>query len=168
MKRLLAASITVAVLATVLWISRRSAPIRVDSPANLPETCIERMFSAAEQGDVATYLDCFTGAERLRLDRELADQSRKAYATSLREALRDLKGRAVFAAGTNDQRTNEVGLTVERVYVNRAERQTYRLVRLPDRWRIANVQAVQAFQPATPYGTPVYESSEPANKEVPP
>ena len=58
----------------------------------------------------------------------------------------------------------EVELTVERVYENRNERQTYRLVRSDDGWRIAEVQAAEAFQPPIPYGAPVYQPSPSDNE----
>ncbi len=64
--------------------------------ADTPEACIERMFAAAQRGDVTAYLDCFTGSERDRLDRELAGQPPEVFARSLRDAVATLKGRAVF------------------------------------------------------------------------
>jgi len=115
------------------------------------------MFEAAKQGDVETYLDCFTGAERERLERELADQPEDAFARSLVEAVESLKGRAVFKGSADgDPEANWV-LPVDRVYVNRMERQTYHLVRESNVWRIHTVETATSFQPDKPYGTPVYE-----------
>ncbi len=115
------------------------------------------MFDAAKDGDVPTYLDCFTGSERERLERELADQPREAFARSLVEAVESLKGRAVFEGKTDgDSGSNRV-FTVDRVYLNRTERQTYHLVRESSAWRIHTVETAAAFQPDKPYGTPVYE-----------
>jgi hypothetical protein len=157
MKRGLAGLITIGLLAGVLlWsVPRGEPPVRAED--DTPEACVQRMFVAAEAGDVATYLDCFTGAERRRLERELADQSRDAFARALQQAVQQLKGRAVFAPSEADVDADTLRLTVERVYVNRTERQTYQMVRRADGWRIASVQTAQAYQPLKPYGTPVFE-----------
>jgi len=167
MKRTIAGFITVAVLGFVVMRAFRESPTDIapgasssteqKTDSDSPEECVHRMFAAAEQGDVATYLDCFTGPERQRLERELADQSREVYATSLRDALRELKGRAIFAPEEQETTDNEVLLTVERVYATRTERQTYQLVRESDQWRISAVETARAYQPTKAYGTPVFE-----------
>ena len=157
MKRVVAALITCVLLAVVLFASRRPSAPPANGPGSSPEDCIQRKLTAAEQGEVSTYLDSLIGSERLRLERELADLSRDAFAQSLRQALQELKGRAVFGLAERERAGQEVVLTVERVYLNRTERQSYRLVRSADQWRIASIQAAQAYQPATAYGTPVFE-----------
>lgn len=158
-RRLAAVVITAAILAGALWLSRSGNQRAAAPSAETPEACVERMFSAAERGDTAAYLDCFTGAERERLARELAGQTPQAFGQSLQQAIQDLKGRAIFAASGNVTSPAEARLTVERVYLNRTERQIYRLQRDGDRWRIADVQAAQPYQPANAYGTPVYEAA---------
>jgi len=115
------------------------------------------MFEPAKQGDVETYLDCFTGSERERLERELSDQPKEAFARSLVEAVESLKGRAVFKGEADGDSESNWVLPVERVYANRVERQTYRLVRESNEWRIHTVETAISFQPDKPYGTPVYE-----------
>ena len=69
MKRWIAALLTLLPLAAVLLWGRRGRPPQPPAVAtdSSPEACIERMFDAAGRGDVAAYLDCFTGAERERL-----------------------------------------------------------------------------------------------------
>jgi hypothetical protein len=131
------------------------------------------MFTAAEKGDVDAYLDCFTGPQRERLERELASQPREIYARSLAESIRALKGRAVFDASFANPPSREATVTVERVYVHRLERQTYHLVNQSGVWRIDDVQTPSALQPEKAYGQPVFEpapagddtSGEPATKE---
>lgn len=166
MKRWIAGLITAAVIATVLVIALQRGPSPGSTPAaENPEACIDRMFEAAKQGDVETYLDCFTGSERERLERELADQPKDAFARSLAEAVGSLKGRAVFKGNPVGDSADKWILPVDRVYVNRMERQTYHLVRESNVWRIHTVETATSFQPDKPYGTPVYEP--PPDEEMP-
>jgi hypothetical protein len=149
LKQVLAALVTVAAIVAVLYFNR--API-----ALTPEDCLKQMFDAAERGDVDAYLDCFTGAERARLDRELGMQSKEAFAQSLVEAVKTLKGRAIIAPPGKPATSDRAELTVERVYAHRNETQTYRFERSADLWRIAAVETVRAFEPPVPFGTPVF------------
>ncbi len=160
MKRWIAAVATLVLLGAALTLGRRAPTPQSDSTASSPDECIEQMFDAAKRGDVTAYLDCFTGPERERLERELAGQPKKAFARSLVEAVTTLKGRAVFETDTSESGDTRTLLTVDRVYATRTERQTYHLVPESDAWRINSVQTATAFQPYKPYGTPVYEPAE--------
>jgi hypothetical protein len=115
------------------------------------------MFDAAASGDVETYVDCFTGSERQRLERELDDSRRDAFGRTLVDAVQSLRGRAVFADGPVDASSDRARYTVDRVYQTRTERQTYTMVRESGTWRIQSVRTAESFQPETPYGTPVFE-----------
>ena len=99
MKRAIAALITVVILCAIVSIALRE-PSADEAPASgpTPEQCIQRMFEAAERGDVVAYLDCFTGQEREQLDRQLLDQSPETLAKTLMEAIDQLKGHAVHQA----------------------------------------------------------------------
>ena len=165
MRRFLAALITAAIFGAVLWFGRGDVPPSpaTGSGADTPDRCIQRMFEAAAVGDVATYVDCFSGRERERLERELADGRREALARSLTDAVATLRGRAVFADGPiGDDRAR---YTVDRVYESRTERQTYEMVRESGTWRIESVRTAQPFQPDTPYGTPVFEEQPPEEED---
>ena len=174
MKHAIAALITFAILAAVLFFTLRNpagnppsgtvdasadrAPFR--STANsgpTPEDCIQRMFESAERGDVVKYIDCFTGAEREQLDRQLSDQSEQAFSESLMQAIKQMKGHAVHQAEIQNGRAE---LVVERVYASRNERQRYELLLGDGQWRIATVHRAEPFQPEIPYGTPVYQEPE--------
>jgi hypothetical protein len=163
MKQIAAAAITLVLLAAALWFGRRPPPPKGAVPAATPAGCIERMFAAAEQGDVETYLDCFTGPQRERLERELGSQTREAYARSLAESIRELKGRAVFDAPSENPPSREATVTVERVYVHRLECQTYHLVAQSGEWRIDNLQTPSALQPEKAYGQPVFDLAPPVS-----
>lgn len=168
MKRILAALITVGLLAGVLWWARQRPAASTTGPGATPEACLDRLFQAAAEGDVAAYLDCFTGPERERLARESAGQAPESFARTLREAVAQLKGRAVFPAPQDPPGATAAGaaptratLIVERVYASRTEKQTYHLVRDGRTWRIRAVEGVNPTQPSRPYGTPVYEIDAP-------
>ena len=167
MKRWIAGLVTLGLLVAALVLGRRASVPQADAGASSPEACIQRMFDAARLGDVAAYLDCFTGQERRRLDQQLAGGSEEAFARSLVEAVATLKGRAVFAAGGSDATDGRRILTVDRVYASRMERQRYHLVLESGTWRIEAVESANAFQPYKPYGTPVYEPELSREKQEP-
>jgi hypothetical protein len=156
-KRIVAAGITVGVFLVVIVLSRRPTSVPLAQAGGSPEQCVQRLFEAAERGDVEAYLDCFAGPERERLQDQLQDQDRQEFAASLRLAIQQLKGWSVFSPSDAEPPPRDVQLTVERVYSNRTERQSYQLIRQDDRWRIHSVATMQAFQPDTAYGTPVFE-----------
>lgn len=147
---------TLALLAGALYLGRGGPRPTVQS-ATSPAGCLERMFRAAEQGDVPTYLDCFTGQQRDRLVNELNRQSEADFAASLLEAVRTLKGRAISGPTDTAPDASRATLAVERIYGQHTERQRYHFLRETDGWRIASVDAVEKLRSPIPYGTPVYE-----------
>ena len=113
-KRITAAVITLLVLVGVFLFSRPETPstesprrTAADKPA--PENVVHRMFNAAEEGDVEAYLNCFTGRERRRLERELADQSREDYGHALRDAYAEMTGWVVQASDAEAGSTGAYG-----------------------------------------------------------
>lgn len=171
MKRMLAGLLTLLVLGAVLWQGRGRPPAPLPAPAaaDTPEACIERMFAAAQRGDVPAYLDCFTGSERDRLERALAGQKQDAFAQSLRDAVATLKGRAVFRNGPADAAAaaaDTASYTIDRVYETRTERQLYQLTCQSGLWRIETVATANPFQPDKAYGSPVYEDAEPSGGQA--
>lgn len=162
MKRIVAGLLTLLLLGAVLWFGRGASTPPDQTPAtaasDTPEACIERMFAAAQQGEVPAYLNCFAGPERDRLERELAGQPPQAFARSLQDAVAGLKGRAVFRNEAPDTAADSASYTIDRVYESRTERQRYQLTRQSGIWRIQSVATANPFQPAKAYGTPVYEA----------
>jgi hypothetical protein len=161
-KRLLAWMTTGVLLLAALWLGRGAAPPGAAPPtADSPEACLERMFQAAERGDVSAYLDCFTGTQRARLERELRGQNETAFGESLRAAVQQLKGRAIHrppAAQTSQAAAaaDRAEMRVERIYAGRNEQQIYLLIRDGTAWRVRDIRDASAYQPPVPYGTPVY------------
>jgi len=164
LKRSATLAATLVLLGAAVYFGRGSSDGRA-APAASPAECIERMFAAAERGDAAAYLDCFTGAERERLRGELNSGPREKFAAALVESVRPLKGRAVNGPASNSKSAERATLEIERIYEHHGERQSYGLSRASGGWRIVSVGAVERFQQAIPYGTPVFDLSPGA--EVP-
>lgn len=164
MKRSAALASTLLLLAGAIYLGRGAG--RSGAAADSPTACLERLFRAAETGDAATYLDCFTGPQRERLMKDADSQSRAAFAAALREAIGGLKGRVVSDPGPaapNADRgpaapnADRALLSVERIYERHTERQSYHFTREPDGWRIDALGAIEKLQPPIPYATPVYD-----------
>ncbi len=162
MKRPFAIPVTLALLAGAIYLSRSGGrQTAADAAADSPAGCLERMFTAAEKGDVAAWLDCFTGSERGRLARQAESQPAEKLAASLQEAVRTLKGRAISGASAPQSAGDAASLAVERIYAHHTERQSYHFRRETDGWRIDSVGAVEKHQPPIAYGTPVYDLGQP-------
>lgn len=163
MKRTVAGLLTLLILGAILWFGRGASTPPDEAPttaaSDTPEACIERMFAAAQRGDVTAYLDCFMGSERDRLERELAGQPPEVFARWLQEAVASLKGRAVFRNEAPGTAADSASYTIDRVYESRTERQRYQLTRQSGVWRIQSVSTANPFQPDKAYGSPVYEES---------
>lgn len=156
MNRAAALAATLCLLGAAVYFGR-GRPDRLAAPAASPAECVERMFAAAERGDVEAFLDCFTGAERRRLAAELNSQPRESFAAALVESVRPLKGRAVNGPGPSDESAERATLQIERIYEHHGERQSYGFRRDAGAWRIDSIGAVERFQQAIPYGTPVFD-----------
>ncbi|HET6879503.1 MAG TPA: hypothetical protein VFI31_05090 [Pirellulales bacterium] len=163
MRRPLAVVFTFALLAGAFYVGRGrsiSDGKRVGQASDSPARCLERMFSAAEQGDVAAWLDCFTGTQRAAFAKEIDANPTQEFAESLKKAVGEIKGRAVSGTNASDSAGAVATLSVERVYAHHTERQSYHFRRDADGWRIESLGSVEKRQPAIPYGTPVFELGE--------
>jgi hypothetical protein len=169
LNRSLAIVVTLALLAGAVYVGRNGNVQRtpsVDAQFDSPEQCLERLFSAAEKGDVASWLDCFTGAQRKSLIKEVESKPAEEFAASLQEAVCTVKGRAISGPRRSSDDTASATLSVERVYAHHIERQSYHFRREPDGWRIESLGAVEKRQPAIPYGTPVFDLVESPQAET--
>ena len=100
---------------------------------------------------MSAYLDCFRGPLRDRLRREVDERGRDAFAADLRRAARSRKSHAVFAVEPEGEDAARV--TVETVYPDRNERQTYHLTREGGGWLVVDVETVRSQVPKAKYGT---------------
>lgn len=150
-----AAGVITALVVAVLVISAGLRSSRRMADAT-PEQCLDRMFEATKRGDVASYLDCFTGDLRGQLEAAAAKDGAPAFCEYLKQVAAPIKGRAILHHKTEFSGPAEVRLVVDRVYEGRPwEFQTYRLQRESGQWRIAAVEPPQPHEPPVPYGTPV-------------
>jgi hypothetical protein len=174
MRRALAAVLTLGLMGLLLWsgLRRPTAPpgagtrsvAEADDLAAGAEKRLQALLASAGDGDVTAYLDAFSGPLRLRLQREVGEQGRDAFAAELRRAARARKSHAVFAPEPDGPDT--VRIAVETVYPDRNERQTYRLDRMAGGWFVTDVDSVRGHTPAARFGTPA-SFQEPEGVPVP-
>ena len=137
MKRIIAGLLTVALMGVLLWSGRNrpaapagSEPNRAGSNAPDPaEVRLGSLLESAWNGDVAGYLDCFGGPLRERLEREVSERGRDVFAADLKRGAVAQEPRHLRAS--SPKATAAARITVETVYPDRNERQTYRLARRP-------------------------------------
>jgi hypothetical protein len=155
LKRLVAALVTVLVLATPLII----AAIRSrGTTSDTPEKCIDQLYDAMRVGDVAAYVGCFSGELREQLEATVRRQGVGSFSNYLRETAAPIKGRALLRmdyAGSD-----RVRVELDRVYEARMwEYQGYRLVRDSGTWKIYAIDPTELHDPPIPYGTPAYSTA---------
>ncbi|MBX6313727.1 MAG: hypothetical protein IRY99_12525 [Isosphaeraceae bacterium] len=180
MKRVLAGIATIALMGLLLWNGLRQPPAPTGggepsasastsassrpSPAEEAEAEVRALLEKGRSGDVTDYLDAFTGPIRERIDREVRERGRDAFAAELRRAAAARKSHAVFAPEPDGPDAYRV--TVESVYPDRNERQTYRIVKVAEGWRIADVETLRTHQPKAKYGAPA-DFIEPEGVPIP-
>jgi hypothetical protein len=172
MKRWLAGAITVALMAALLWSARRQAPSSRNrgtgseppsrSSAVPSGTTTDRYEGAADRvrsllesggkGDVDAYLAAFSSPARDRIARDVASRGRDTFASDLRKAAAARKSHAQFAP--EPAGGDAALITVESVYDDHNERQTYRLERNTDDWLITDVETARVRVPKVKFGTP--------------
>jgi hypothetical protein len=168
MRRALAAGLTVVIMGLLLWGgARRPAPnpspeattADTPSPARGADARIQKLLEDAARGDVSAYLAAFGGPLRQRLERELAERGRAAFADDLQRAAAARKSHATFAP--EPEGPSAARITVETVYLDRNERQTYRLEQSAEGWVVTAVETIRSHQPKAKYGAPAsYQEPE--------
>src|SRR4051812_2744670 len=104
MKRLLAGVLTLTLMGYLAWsalrrpAADRAAPGGVALAANPAEARIHALLESGGNGDVAAYLAAFDGPIRARLEREIGERGREAFAADLQAAAQARKSHAVFSA----------------------------------------------------------------------
>jgi hypothetical protein len=171
-KQLIAGILTLVIAGVLLWTGRRgglpqSAPGQDstessrfrDEPALAAEAILRDTLDAARNGDVVAYLSSFAGAIRHRLDQNVEERGRAAFANDLKQAARARKGHAIFAPEPDGP--DAYVITVESIYPDRNERQAYRLERSSGSWRITAVETARGRTPSNKYGEPAeYQAPE--------
>jgi len=132
-------------------VARAVVAVTSAAKAHPAETRVQGLMESARVGDVAAYLDAFAGELRRRLDREVDQRGRAAFATDLASASRSRRSHAVFSA--EPEGPSSALVTVEVVYPDRNERQTYRVEKSGDAWLVTAVETVRSVQPTVKYGS---------------
>jgi hypothetical protein len=157
MRRIVAGVLTVALMGGLLWSGLRrpsarpgAGPGRADAPDPV-EARLNRLLDDALRGDVSSYLDDFSGPLRARLEREADERGRSTFAADLRRTARARKSHAIFAVEPEGE--GAARITVEAVYPDRNERQTYHLTRESGGWLVDDVETVRSQVPRARFGT---------------
>jgi hypothetical protein len=160
MNRILAGVLTVALMGALLFVGvRRSTqtfPLETSRAqgGNQPDPAEARLatlLQCAWDGDVTGYLNCFGGSLRQRLEREVSERGRDAFVADLKRAARSRKSHAIFAVEPEGQAAARI--TVETVYPDRNEKQTYHLTQESGTWLVGDVETVRSQVPKSRYGT---------------
>jgi hypothetical protein len=118
-----------------------------------PQDTVYRMMDAARDGDVRTYLGCYTGQMESTLRQIVAEKGEAALADYIRKFNASVKGVAIQEPQSTADR--EVRLRVEFVYRDRNEAQNYYLEQAGGNWKIARQENSEGVKTLVPYGTTV-------------
>ena len=150
------------VIAAVALPHRSGRPSASDSQptqsSSEPENTIIRMITAATEGDLDGYLNCFQGSLRTTLAQRLETIARKSAAAELQNSERELNRFVTKDCVASNE--TEATLVLERGYSDYVRRDHVRLVKVEGNWKIAELKPLDQFAPRIPYGTPVAEPIE--------
>jgi hypothetical protein len=114
---------------------------------------VEGLLDCARRGDVSAYLEAFAGPLRGRLEQEAKERGLAAFAGQLQRAGGARKSHAIFAPRSEGTGSSAVTVTVESVYADRIERQTFRLTRDSGAWLVTEVERARDVRTGKPLGT---------------
>jgi len=146
--------VAVVLVGVLVAVRRRPVGQQAAGPEEQLDACVSRMMQAAQAGDVATYLSCFGGELRRKLQARLEREGREQAAAELRASQADLK--SYVTMDWNRLSDSEATLTLERVYSDHNEKHRLRLQRSGRAWTIVEMTPLESYAPEIPYGTPVF------------
>ncbi len=161
--RAAALAATVAILALMIRLApaRHDRAAAVKTPASAsPTQHLERFLDSARRGDVSAYLDSLGGDFRDRVEREVDEAGRAAFADRLRLAARASKSHAVFAP---EPAGDGVAIAVDSVQADRQARSVYRLEPAGPGWRIVAIERTQELFPRSARGAVATYAAPEAN-----
>lgn len=147
-----AQGLTILVLTAALAIAAFRA--RTGAAANsdpTPQDVIYNMLDAARDGNLAPYLDSYTGQMEQSLRKSIAESGEPGFAKYLRESNASLKGIALQEPQALTGR--EVKVRVEYVFHDRNEVQFLYLEKTARGWKIARADTAERIKTSVPYGT---------------
>ncbi len=128
-----------------------------------PEDTVFEMVQAAQKGDTATYLDCFWGPLRTRLEQTRTEMGRQAFAEYLAEGAGAIKG--VATIGEPEPVGADMRVQAEMVYEDKNEMQKFDLTERRGKWRISGMENPSRIKTIIPYGSEAYPLTPPARSE---
>lgn len=129
-----------------------SSPAPEDNPLRDAESALRDLLDRGKEGDVSGYLSAFAEPLRSRIEREAKERGFDRFAADLRQAAQARKSHALFAP--EPEGPDACRITVESVYPDRNERQTYRLENNGSTWLVSSIENVRAREPIARYGAP--------------
>ena len=115
-----------------------------------PEDIVWRMSDATREGDVKSYLDCFSGALRQSLQKTADDMGESQFGLYLKKLNSELTGIAVSEFEQPNEQT--ASLKVEFVYRGKNEAQKHSFKLLEGGWKITQVDGSEQIKTLIPYG----------------
>jgi hypothetical protein len=159
MKKRWPAIITVALLvAAFIALSQRERLAGMkwgQAKAATPEDMIWQMSDAARTGNVAAYLDCYSGALRRNLEKTATEMGEARFSKYLKQLNNEITGIAVSdLAQANAQ---EAELRVEFVFRGQTQAQSHHFRLVGGKWKIDAVETAGRVKVLIPDGTGVAE-----------
>lgn len=154
---------TLALMALALVVGLRRDPSREAPDDTAPDDAILTLVRAGTRGDVDSYLACFGGELRSRMEahaRSFRPPGR--FAEVLRQRFEGLKGSATSRFELFGP--TEATLEWETVYASHNERFRVRFHLVDGRWRVVELDSIDRRVPDVPYGTPVFPENPPAGE----
>ena len=170
-KQFIAAAATAAILGAAVFVFRGRAPdsgtafqLARDlalSQDDRPSSVVSAMFDAARGGDVESYLNCFTGELREKIEAQLREAvSAERFAARLRAPLVRMKGCAIL--GANQREGGIVELVAEQVFDGYTESVRVEVARTDGSWKITSLTSTG--RTANRYGQPAVAMPEEVNE----
>ena len=118
-----------------------------------PEDAIWRMSDAARAGNVQAYLDCFSGALKVNLQKTAAEMGAAQFSQYLKNLNNEMTGIAV----SDLEQINEQSATlkVEFVFRGKNEAQKHHFKLTDGKWKIDAVETAERLKVLIPYGAAV-------------
>lgn len=124
--------------------------------AAAPEDIIWQMSDAARAGNVAAYLDCYSGALRQNLEKTASEMGEARFSEYLKQLNNEITGIAV--SDLTQANAQEAELRVEFVFRGKNEVQTHHFKLVNGKWKIDRVDDAERMKVLIPYGTAVGEN----------
>ena len=155
-QKIAAAIVVLLILSAVIFFNNKAGgPVGTEQEGVAPEQTVTALYDACSRGDTEAYLKLVGGPLEAQARQALRQQGDEAFARSLKQTVKGLKGVAVRRI----RRSPQGGWVVEAelVFANRIETQNLELVLQQGRWVVLSRTQAQIRKPSIPYGTPVFE-----------